>query len=81
MLKKMKEYIKDEEFRLTLFSEKVHVINYKEILILEEDRISFTCESRRIVIKGEKLLLQKLLEKEVLIHGKVLSIEVSTNEK
>ena len=80
MLKMMKEYIKDNEFRLTVFGDRIHIINYEEILSLEEERISIISEWGRIVIKGKKLLLSKLLDKEVLIHGRVLSIEVDYHE-
>ena len=76
MLKKVRDYIEDNEFRLTLFTNRVHIINYKEILSLEEKRISLITENKRIVLKGEKLLLHKLLEKEVLINGNIKTIEV-----
>ena len=81
MLKKVKDYIKDEEFRLTLFSDRVHIINYKEILSLEDSRMSFTYDKKRVVMKGKGLFLHKLLEQEVLVDGKVTSIEVDHDEK
>jgi len=70
------EYIKDGEFRFTVYDEKIHIINYKKILVLESNIISFIGNKNRIVIRGRNLVLNKLLEEEILILGNILSIEV-----
>lgn len=77
MFSKVRDYIKDEEFRLVLFNDRIYAVNYKDILSLESERISFKVDDGRIVVKGKDLTLNKLLEKEVLIGGEVLNIEVS----
>ena len=76
MFERVKEYIQDNEFRLTLFEDRIHIINYVKILSLEAERISILTASKRIVIKGEDLVLNRLLECEVLILGNVFSVEV-----
>lgn len=76
MFSKVRDYIKDEEFRLTLFEDRLLAINYDSILSLESERISFLISEKRIVVKGKDLTLSKLLDKEVLIGGVVFSIEV-----
>lgn len=76
MFDKIREYIKDDEFRFTVFENRIHIINYSEILSLETERISFRMEEKRFVIKGNNLVLNRLLENEVLIMGTVFSIEV-----
>jgi len=76
MFDKIRCYIKDNEFRLTIFNDRIHVVNYLEILSLNEERISFQTPENRIVIKGRELTVNKLVEKEVLIIGKVFSVEV-----
>lgn len=81
MLNKIKDYIKDDEFRLTVFHDRVYVINYIEIISLEEERISFLSPYGRIIVKGKNLSLNKLLDKEVLVGGSVISIEVDDNEE
>ena len=80
MIKRLERYIKDTEFRLTLFKDRLYAINYKKIISLGNDRISLDVNDGRIVIKGENLTLKKLLEKEVLVSGKIHSIE-ATYEK
>jgi len=77
MLKKLESYIKDTEFRLTLFKDRLYAINYKKIVSLESNRISFQVNNGKIIITGENLVLKKLLEKEILISGKINGIEAT----
>lgn len=77
MLSKVKDYIIDNEFRVTLFENRFLAVNFIKILSLEEERVSFSTSYGRVVIKGENFSLQKLLDREVLIDGVVLGVEVS----
>ena len=77
MLKRLSQYINDDEFRMTIYENKIHIINFKRILSLEDNYISFQNNHQKISIIGNKLVLNKLLEKEVLIKGIILKIEVS----
>lgn len=81
MLNKLKDYINDNEFRITIFSDRIYVVNYKEVLSLEDERISFSTEKGRIIVKGDHLTLNKLLDKEVLISGKTKDIEVDFHDE
>lgn len=76
MFRKVYEYIKDEEFRFTVYNDRIHIINYEKINTLNSDYILIECVDKRISIKGRKLVLNKLVEKEVLIIGEVTNIEV-----
>lgn len=80
MFQSIKNYINDNEFKLTIFEDRVYVTNYLKIISLEDDRISFLTQKGRIIIKGNNLCLNKLLEDEVLISGRVSNIEVDFNE-
>lgn len=80
MFNRVKEYINDNEFRLTVFEDRVYAMNYLKIVSLEEERISFLTTKGRIIIKGKDLCLNKLLDDEVLISGTVSNIEVDFNE-
>ncbi len=77
MLDRITNYINDNTFRFTVYENTIHVINYKRILILEEDRISFQSKNQKIKIEGEGLILKKILNQEMLITGKIYKIEVS----
>lgn len=76
MLRKVYEYIKDEEFRFTIFNDRIHIINYIKIASLNSDYILVESSDRKISIRGKNLVLNKLIDKEVLIVGFVNSIEV-----
>ena len=77
MLDRITNYINDNTFRFTVYENTIHVVNYKRILILEEDRISFQSKNQKIKIEGEGLILKKILNQEMLITGKIYKIEVS----
>lgn len=69
-------YINDKEFRLTVYENKIHIINFKRIITLEDNYISLLSQNKKINIKGINLLLAKLLDNELLIKGNISSIEV-----
>lgn len=75
MLKKVYEYIKDEEFRFTVFKNKIHIVNYKKIITLKNDFISIMGDFN-INIFGNNLVLKRLMDKELLIIGSIYNIEV-----
>ena len=76
MFDKIREYVKDEEFRLTIYQDKVYAVNYSNILTLTDSRVTLKVEDVMYVIKGENLVLNKLLDKEILIIGKIFNLEV-----
>lgn len=69
-------YINDKEFRLTVYENKIHIINFKRIITLEDNYISLLSQNKKINIRGINLLLAKLLDNELLIKGNISSIEV-----
>ena len=76
MLSRVKDYILDQEFRLTLLEHRFFAINFSKILSLEETRVSFLTSYGRVVVKGKDFVLPRLLEEEVLVGGEVDGIEV-----
>ncbi len=69
-------YIKDNEFRMNVLDKKINIINYKELLSMEEDKILLLSSIGKITIKGNNLSVTKLLNKELLVVGKVTNIEI-----
>ena len=76
MLRKMYEYIKDEEFRYTIYNDRIHIINYENINSLNSEKVFIRYGNKRIKVKGRGLVLNRLLENEALIIGEVTNIEV-----
>ena len=76
VLRRVYEFVKDDEFRFTVYNDRLHIINYEKINTLNSDYILVESSDKKINIKGNNLVLNRLLEKEVLIVGNVKSIEV-----
>lgn len=76
MLDRIKKYIVDDEFRLIYFAEQVYVVNFSKILELSDENITIKDKNKLFVMKGSNLSLRRMLDREVLITGKVKSIEV-----
>ena len=76
MLNRLKEYINDNEPRILILNDRLNINNYDEIFSLEPSRISIRINNKRIIIKGKDLVLNKMLDKELLIIGKIDSVEV-----
>lgn len=75
-LDKIRKYIVDDEFRLIFFNEQIYTINFDKILELNNENITIRSKNKLFVIKGNTLSLRRLLDSEILISGKVKSIEV-----
>lgn len=76
MFDKIRGYIHNDEFKLTIFQNKIYATGYDNILTLTSSRIAFKIGDVMYVIKGEDLVLNKLLDREVLINGRISSLEV-----
>lgn len=76
MFNRLSNYINNDKFSLTITDNILHIINYKRILSLDEEYISVITDNKKINIKGDKLIPQKLLDNEILIIGKIKNIEV-----
>lgn len=76
MIRKVINYIKDSEFKIVYLNNSLNIINYDYILELSENTITLKKEDKIIMIKGEDLRLNRLLEHEVLITGLIKSIEL-----
>ncbi len=81
MIRQLVDYIQEKEFRFTCFTNRIHIVNYQKILILEDERISIEYNDGVIVIKGNNLRVSRLLDEEMLIYGKISQIEMKSNEK
>ena len=76
MIENVRNYIKDLDFRFTVYLDKINIINYQKIISLEDDKILLLGGNKKITIRGKNLTLSKLLDDEVLILGEITKIEV-----
>ena len=75
MFKDLKEYIGEFEFKITILKDKINIINYDRIINLTDNEVSLIAENTKIRIYGNNLMLNKLLDREILLTGKVSKVE------
>lgn len=74
MFSKLRNYVKQDETKLYYIRNKLNIINYKNILVFENNKILVECLDNILEVKGEDLVINKLLNDELLIEGKIISI-------
>lgn len=70
MLRNILQSVKNENIKIILLKNKVNVMNYKEILVFDDNYILIDCSDFMLKIKGISLIIEKLEDQEVLITGK-----------
>lgn len=79
LLDKLYNFINNSKYKLTIYDRGFHIINYDKLINIDDNYISFVADKKRIVIKGNNLLLKKILNKELLVEGIINSIEVNND--
>ena len=72
----MDRYFVDREYRITIDKNKVHIMNYLEIVDFSDTCIVVRSEGGRSILTGSQLVISKMQDDEILIEGKICSIEV-----
>ncbi len=75
MLTNIRNFIKDDKFRINMYDDKVDIINYSEIVDFSSDKIVLKNFDRFIYVNGNNLVINKLLDTELLISGDISSLE------
>ena len=76
MLKKLQNYILDNEFKMVVLTNKVDIVNYADIDHFDSNKIIIRYSNGIVIIKGEDLIISKLLTDEILICGILKTIEM-----
>lgn len=71
----IRSYFIDEEFQIIYLPNQIDIINYQEIDSFDDEKIRIRYKEGVLVIGGKNLSINKLLEDEVLIGGKIEKIE------
>ncbi len=76
IVKRARNYLLDEMFNMRVLKNKIDICNYESIGYLDNDLIIINYDSGEIKIKGENLVVSKLLNDEILISGDIKNIEM-----
>ncbi len=71
----IKNFLYDKQYFISNFEDNIHVYNYEKIIKAKIDIIILEFDKFTLNIKGEKLLIKKLFKNEILIEGKIKSLE------
>lgn len=75
MLKSIIQYVRNDDFYINIWKNKINIVNFKEIVVLEENKIVILSPHNKVIIKGSNLSINKLLDDEILITGTFTLIE------
>lgn len=76
LFKNMERYFVDWEYRITIDKNRVHIMNYLEIVDFSDTRIVVRYDGGKSVLMGTNLVVSKMQDDEILIEGKICSVEV-----
>lgn len=79
MFSKLRNYIKQEETKIYYRKNKIDIINYKKILIFEDNKILVEIIDDILEIKGANLIIKRFEKEELLVEGSIFSITFRGN--
>lgn len=75
ILRGIKSYIEENELKITIFNNKISILNYLDIGHFDSDKIIIKCDKKDVIVYGNSLVVSKLINDEVLITGEYKNIE------
>ena len=76
ILNKLDRYLTDTSYRIIIKENILNIINYIEIKDFSNTRIIISTKDGITTITGENLVVSKMQDNEVLITGKIKTIEL-----
>lgn len=74
LLNYLDRYLVDNEYKITILNDYINIINYQEIIDFSNKEISIKHEFGITIIKGNNLVVSKMMNDELLIKGNIKSI-------
>ncbi len=74
---RINNYLNDNEFRVTVFANKIGIINYTSILDFSSTEISVKVNNKIVIVTGDDLVISKMYDDELLIKGKINNIKIT----
>ena len=67
-------YLTDNDYKITITDNYINIINYQEILDFSNKEIAIRHANGLTIIKGNDLVVSKMMDDELLIKGDIKSI-------
>ena len=71
----IRSYILESDTKITIINNKINITNYIDIGHFDSNKIMVKLKDKNITIKGNNLVVSKLLDSEILITGDFINIE------
>lgn len=75
MLDVINNALKNNDYYICLYANKVYIYNYKEIVNFNNDYIKIALKDVLIIVKGNNMLIKKMHIHELLIEGVIESVK------
>lgn len=75
IINNIRSYILEEEFKLTFLNNRINIVNYETIGHFDNNKVMIGYDNGQVIIKGNNLVVSKLMNNEILIEGKIINIE------
>ena len=76
LINRLDRYITDKSYKIIIKDNNINIINYKEIKDFSNTTIKIDTNKGITTITGENLVVSKMQDNEVLITGKIKTIEL-----
>lgn len=73
---RLKSYFNDLEFAINIYKNRIHIINYENIIHFDSNKILVKCPINTVSINGVNLSVVKLMDNEILINGTIKELEL-----
>ncbi len=77
LINDFQRYINNDDFNMIYKNNYLNVINYKKIIDFTNDLISFEDKNNTYYVKGNNLVISRMLDNEILIIGDIKEITFS----
>ena len=71
----IRSYIMEKDVKITIINNKINITNYIDIGHFDSNKIVVKLNNKDLIIKGNNLVVSKLLDSEILITGEFNNIE------
>ena len=75
MIDNIKNYLYDKKYFINIYEDYIHIFNYKELKEFKDDLIIVSMPDFKLTIKGNSFFVTKMLANEILVKGKISSLE------
>ena len=69
-------YISEYKYKVIIVDNSVNIVNYKKIIEFTDNAIKVESKDGITTVNGSNLVITKMLSDEILITGKIYSIEL-----